>query len=205
MIIMMIMFLINDDAGEWDRLVGLVEKNAGSILPQSPFRDALERNISIAAGGGENEEEENGDGGAELDEETFRDYVSSVEKHTQEWLQSWGNDGEESSDEYEEVEMEEYENSDSDDDNSGNEDDDDDVDDELEGDESDGDSTNSPRDNDSGDCCLDISPSSNFLGPLTSLVQCFNDIPPPEYTGLFPAFAIMNHSCCPNVEVINSV
>ena len=142
----------------WDRLVGIVEKNAGFIHPKSPYREALEANINKAVSG------------QKLDVEAFQAYTTAVEEQAKEWGDEWGGEEEESDDEEEQSGEEQRE--------------------EQQEEEEEGDSED-----------LQISPDDPLVEPVSALVRCFNQLPPPEYTGLFPAFALMNHSCCPNVEV----
>lgn len=147
-----------------------MEKNAGFIHPHSPYRDALEANITRAVAG------------KQLDAEAFEQYAAAVEEQASGWWSEWG-EGEGDEDEYIE-EIEEIEEDEEDSDEA----------------EEEGDKGNEEQEED-GSLAVSADCDDALIGPIGSLVRCFNLLPAPEYSGLFPAFAIMNHSCCPNVEV----
>ena len=178
----------------WDRLIGIVEKNAGFILPNSPFRDALEANINKAVSGSN----------PTFEEEAFYEYAAKVGEHAQTWCSKWGDEEDDDDDEDEggeEEEEEEEEEANSADDrdhiHSGDEE-------EEQGGFKNNDQKEAKEDEDEDEDEEDdlrISADHPLMQPVSELVHHFNCLPPPEYTGLFPAFAIMNHSCCPNVEV----
>ncbi|GMH81491.1 hypothetical protein TL16_g08945 [Triparma laevis f. inornata] len=170
---------------QWDALIGVIEKNAASILPNSPYRDAIEENINVGVEAA----------GEEREVEGFEEYAEKVGRHADEWFKEWG-EGSDSND-----------SDDNEGDSEGNDDDNDEEIGFLE-DEVIEDCDASADDDDASDAsdtsadALAIDQNSPLASSLTRLVSAYNTLPPPEYTGLFPTLSIMNHSCDPNVEIV---
>ena len=56
-------------------------------------------------------------------------------------------------------------------------------------------------DSDSDSGTLKLAPDAENADKIQLIVSAFNNLPATEATGLFPALALINHSCAPNVEI----
>ena len=167
---------------EWQKMVGLIGVNAASVLPGCPVRNGweamIERACKIAKAG-----EGMGNEG-----EGIEAAAKEVEKMRDAWVVEWGDDQgdgqvewEEEEDDSEEVEEEEEE--------------------EEVSDEEGGEASDEGGEASDEEGWLDLPPDHALTPTITSLVETFNSLPPPESTALYPALSVMNHSCCPNAEI----
>lgn len=161
---------------EWQQMVGLIGVNAASVLPGCPVRDGWEAMIKRACKIAKAGERMGNEG------EAIEAAAKEIETMRDTWVLEWGDDQGDGQVEWE-----------ADDDEEGGEENDDNEEGEA-SDEEGGEATDEEE-------WLDLPPDHALTPSITSLVETFNSLPPPESTALYPALSVMNHSCCPNVEI----